>query len=167
MPRGVPRSRSTTVPAPAPAHPRQAAQFKMPFREGTASLVTATPPPPRHEEEEERDSATDGPPVDGAEEYDLGPRASPGRPAPTEPQEADTEADAAAAAPGESRGPRGPAPAERREADATAGKGWRDRRPGADRGEEGGGGRRTRLHERRLPSRGGGPGGRERRASSR
>ena len=28
MPRGVPRSRSTTVPAPAPARPRQAAQFK-------------------------------------------------------------------------------------------------------------------------------------------
>jgi hypothetical protein len=28
MPRGVPRSRSRTVPAPAPAHPRLAAQFK-------------------------------------------------------------------------------------------------------------------------------------------
>jgi hypothetical protein len=57
--------------------------------------------------EEERDSATDGPSVDGVEEYDLGPRALPGGPAPTEPQEADAESDATAAAPGESRGTRG------------------------------------------------------------
>ena len=73
--------------------------------------------------EEERESATDGPSVDGVEEYDLGPRALPGGPAPTEPQEADAESDATAAAPGESRGTRGPAPAEQQEADATAEEG--------------------------------------------